>query len=115
MWLSQISMAFLQTQKGIPLFIAQLVNILEMIDTAFVLILAIFLETTSLNSASVTEFCERDQAKIDECIPDRKFQVKPHSSTCFSIACVAALFIEIIFFLCTNILNILRLRLSSDD
>ena len=36
-------------------------------------------------SAAVTEFCEW------VCIPHRKYQVKPHSTSCFSNACVAAI------------------------
>ena len=47
----------------------------------------------SLNSASAaaSEFCEWVQVGIDVYIPHRKYQVKPHSSPCFSAACAAAI------------------------
>ena len=47
----------------------------------------------SLNSASAaaSEFCEWVQVGIDVYIPHRIYQVKPHSSPCFSAACAAAI------------------------
>ena len=47
----------------------------------------------SLNSASAaaSEFCEWVQVGIDVYIPNRKYQVKPHSSPWFSASCAAAI------------------------
>ena len=42
-------------------------------------------------SAAASEFCERVQVGIDNYIPHRKYQVKPHSSPWFSAACAAAI------------------------
>ena len=42
-------------------------------------------------SAAVSEFCEWVHVGIDVYIPHRKYQVKPHSSPCFSAACAAAI------------------------
>ena len=42
-------------------------------------------------SAAASEFCECVQVGIDVYIPDRKYQVKPHSSPWFSAACAAAI------------------------
>ena len=42
-------------------------------------------------SAAASEFCEWVQVGIDVYIPHRKYQVKPHSSPCFSAACAAAI------------------------
>ena len=42
-------------------------------------------------SAAANEFCEWVQVGIDVYIPHRKYQVKLHSSTCFSGACSAAI------------------------
>ena len=42
-------------------------------------------------SAVASEFCEWVQVRIDVCIPNRKYQVKSHSSPWFSAACAAAI------------------------
>ena len=42
-------------------------------------------------SVAANKFCERVQVGIDAYIPHRKYQVKPHSSPCFSASCVAAI------------------------
>ena len=42
-------------------------------------------------SAAASEFCEWVQVGIDVYIPNRKYQVKPHSSPWFSAACTAAI------------------------
>ena len=42
-------------------------------------------------STAASEFCEWVQVEIDVYIPHRKYQVKPHSSPCFSAACAAAI------------------------
>ena len=42
-------------------------------------------------SAADSEFCEWVQVVIDVYIPHRKYQVKPHSSPWFSVACAAAI------------------------
>ena len=41
-------------------------------------------------SAAGSEFCERVQVGIDECIPHHKYQLKPHLSPWFSAAFAAA-------------------------
>ena len=41
-------------------------------------------------SVAASEFCEWVQVEIDVYIPHHKYQVKPHSSPWFSIACAAA-------------------------
>ena len=43
-------------------------------------------------SAAASEFFEWVQVGIDVYIPHRKYQVKPHSSPWFSLACAAAIF-----------------------
>ena len=40
-------------------------------------------------SVAARELCEWIQVGIDVCIVHRKYQVKPHSSPCFSAACAA--------------------------
>ena len=42
-------------------------------------------------SSAASEFCEWVQVGIDEYIPQRKYQLKPHSSPWFSAACAAAI------------------------
>ena len=42
-------------------------------------------------STAASEFCEWFQVGIDVYIPDRKYQVKPHSSPWFLAACAAAI------------------------
>ena len=42
-------------------------------------------------STAASEFCEWVQVGIDVYIPQRKYQVKPHSSPWFSAACAAAI------------------------
>ena len=41
--------------------------------------------------AAASEFCEWVQVGIDEYIPHRKYQIKPHSSPWFSAACAATI------------------------
>ena len=42
-------------------------------------------------SAAASEFCEWVQVGIDVYIPHRKYQIKPHSSPCFSAGFAAAI------------------------
>ena len=42
-------------------------------------------------SAASSEFCEWVQVRIDVYVPQRKYQVKPHSSPWFSAACAATM------------------------
>ena len=49
-------------------------------------------------SVAATEFCEWVQVGIDVYIPHHKYQVKLHSSPCFSVACAAAIVHRIHFF-----------------
>ena len=66
-------------------------------------------EMTAFTAAS--EFCEQVQVGIDVYIPHRKYQVKSHLSPWFSAACAAAIaHTEIIFFVCTNRINLLNLN-----
>ena len=66
-------------------------------------------------SAVASEICEWVQVGTDVYIPHCKYQVKTHSSPWFSAACAAAIvFIEIIFFICTNMIHLLNLKESSD-
>ena len=51
-------------------------------------------------SAAASEFCEWVQIGIDVYIPHQKYQVKPHSSPWFSVACAAAAIVHI------NLLNL---------
>ena len=69
------------------------------------------------NSASIAanEFCECFQVWIDVYIPYLKYQVRPHSSAWISAACVAvAIWNRNHFFFCTNRINLLYLKWSSD-
>ena len=66
-------------------------------------------------SAAASEFCELVQVGIDVYIPHCKYQVKPHSSPLFSAACAAAIVHRNhFFFVCTNRINLLNLKKSSD-
>ena len=60
-------------------------------------------------SAAASESCEWVQVGIDVYIPQRKYQIKPHSSPWFSAACAAAI-IEITLFVCTKMMNLLILK-----
>ena len=53
---------------------------------------------------AASEFCEWVQVTIDVYIPQRKYQVKPHSSPLFSAPLISTCFI------CTNRLNLLNLK-----
>ena len=44
-----------------------------------------------LSASAATEFCGWIQVGIDVYIPHRKYQVKPHSSPWFSVACAATI------------------------
>ena len=61
-------------------------------------------------SVAASEFYEWVQVGIDVYIPDRKYQVKPHSSSWFSAACAAAIVHRNHFFVCTNRINLLNLK-----
>ena len=66
-------------------------------------------------SIAASEFCEWVQAGIDVYIPHCKYQVKPHSSPWSSAAYVAAIAHRNHFlFDCTNWINLLNLKWSSD-
>ena len=65
-------------------------------------------------SAATSEFCEWVQAGIDVYIL-HKYPVKPHSFPWFSAACAAAIvYRNHFFFVCTNRINLLNLKESSD-
>ena len=65
-------------------------------------------------SVAVSVFCEWVQVGIDLYIPHRKYQVKPHSSPRFSVVFAAAIVLRNHFFVCTNRINLLNLKKSSD-
>ena len=57
-------------------------------------------------SVAASEFCEWVQVDIDVYIPHHKYQVKPHSSPWFSVACAAVIVYRNNFFYCTNRINL---------
>ena len=65
-------------------------------------------------SAAASELFEWVQVGIDVYIPHRKYQVRPLSSPWFSAACAAAIVHRNFFFVCTNRINLLDLKESSD-
>ena len=91
--LSHFPQTFLQTQKELPPFIAQLMPILVLIGTVFVNLrdvpqnVIVKLDT----SAAATEFSEQVQLGIDVYVSHRKYQDKFHSSSWFSVAYAAAI------------------------
>ena len=94
MLLSQFLLTFHHIRNGMPHFITLLITILVLIGTVFMIILRdvpwddIF-ELSA--SAAASEFCEWVQIGIDVYISHCKYQVKPHSSPCFSAACAATI------------------------
>ena len=65
-------------------------------------------------SAAAIEFCEWFQVGIDVYIPHRKHQIKPHYLHGFQLLVLLLEFIEITFFVCTNRINLLYIKESSD-
>ena len=61
-------------------------------------------------SASYNEFFEWVQVGIDAYILHRKYQVKPYLFLWFSATLAVLEFIEITFFVCTNRINLLKLK-----
>ena len=61
-------------------------------------------------SAAASEFCEWVQVGIHVYIWHCKYQVKPHSSPWFWVACAAAINHSNHFFICTNRINLLNLK-----
>ena len=90
MLLSQFPLTGLQTPKRMPHFITKLMTIFVLVGTFFE---RCFMEDIfELGiSAADTEFCEQVQFGIVVHIPRHKYQVKPHSSPSFSVACRAAI------------------------
>ena len=64
-------------------------------------------------SASASEFCEGVQVGTDICIPNHKYQVKPHLSSWFLAACSAARVHKDYFFCLYQQNNFLNLKESS--
>ena len=62
--LCQLLLNFFQTQKGIALFIAQLVNIFALVGTDFVIIWEMFCGMISLNSVAGTHFISRSWLEL---------------------------------------------------
>ena len=88
MLLSQFPLTLRQTQKWKPSFITKIMNIIVLIGMAFVIIWeTIHGRIFKLGGpAATSEFCEWIQVGIDVYIPHCKYQLKPHSSPCFSAA-----------------------------
>ena len=61
-------------------------------------------------SAAASEFCKWVEAAIDVYIPHRKYQVKPHSSPCFSVASAATIVHRNHFFGSTKRINLLIVK-----
>ena len=62
-------------------------------------------------SAGVSEFCEWVQVGIDVYFSHHMYQVKPHLSPWFLVACAAAIVHRNHhFFVCTNRINLLNLK-----
>ena len=78
---------------GILWFIGLLMTIFVLIGTIFVIIWETVHRRISLNSsdAAVSESSEWFHVEIDVYVPNRKYQVKPHSSARFFAACAAAI------------------------
>ena len=66
--------------------------------------------SAAASAAAFSEFCEWVQIGVDVYIPHHKHQIKPHSSPWFSAACATAIVHKIIFFVCTNRINLLNLK-----
>ena len=65
-------------------------------------------------SANANELCEWVWVGIHVYILHHKYQFKPHSSPWFSAAFAAVKFIETTFFICTNRLDLLNVKESSE-
>ena len=90
-----VSIDFLSNSQWDAFFIAQLITILLLTGTVFVIIWEMFHGREAIfklsASAAASEFREWIQVGIDVYIPHRKYQAKPHSSPWFSAACAAAI------------------------
>ena len=82
MLLSQFPLTFLQTQKGSPLLILELMTILMLVGMVFVIIIRCDDIFELCASARAVGFCQCFQC-FHVYIPHRKYQVKPHSAPCF--------------------------------
>ena len=82
MLLSQFPLPFLQTQKGLPLLILQLMTILMLVGMVFVIIFRWDDIFELCASACAVGFCQCFQC-FHVYIPHRKYQVKPHSAPFF--------------------------------
>ena len=91
MLLSRFPLTFQLTQNRIPPFIVRLMTILLVIGMVFVIICSREDSFRLSASAAASEFCEWVQVGIYLYIPHRKYQVNPHSSLSFSLACAAAI------------------------
>ena len=95
MLLSQIRLTFYDLYSGMPCFIALLMTIFVLFGMGFINIGEISHGRISLSSVlllllvSFVSWFKLELIYIY--IPHRKHQVKPHSSPCFSVACVAAI------------------------
>ena len=63
-------------------------------------------------SAASNEFCEWGKVGIDVYVPHCKYQIKPQLSRWFSAAYAAAIVYRNHFFVCTNRINLLTLKIK---
>ena len=110
--LSQFPLTFHHTHNGVTHFTALLMTILMLIGMVCDHLSDFPWEDIFKlgASAAVSGFCEWVQVGIDVYIPNRKYQVKPHSSPWFSAACAAAIVHRNHFFVCTKRINLLILK-----
>ena len=89
----EILISSLETQKGVSLFIVQLMAILVLIGTVFVHLRDVPWKDIFKFGAfgTYSRFCEWAQFRIDVCIPHRKYQVNLYSSAWFSAAYAAVI------------------------
>ena len=116
MLLPQSSLNFLQTQKGVPLFIAQIMTILIVTGTVFVIIWEMFHGRISLNSVLlllVLNFAGGSRLEmmyILLIVNSRSSLVHLYG---FSAACAAVIALEITSFVCSERINLLHLKWNS--
>ena len=84
MLLPQFLLTFHHIHNRMPCYITLLMTNLDLIG----MVIMIFKLSAS---AAASQFCEWVQVGNDVYIPHHKYQVKPHSSPWFSVACAAAI------------------------
>ena len=115
MLLSHFPLTFHQIHNSMSCFIAQLVTILVLINTVFVIIWEMLLRRISLNSVlllllvnSVSGF------RLELMYISFTVSIRSSLTHGFQLFKLLLQFIEITFFTCTNRINLLNLKQSSD-